>query len=370
MRDLYYGDNLAVLRQAVPAASVDLVYLDPPFNSNRSYNLLFREPAGGASAAQVTAFEDTWDWGPAPERELAEVLAGPRPEVGTALAALRPVLGEGPLLAYLVMMGARLVEIHRAMKATASLYLHCDASASHYLKVLLDAVFGAANFRNEIVWHYYNKYSAGRRLFARNFDQLLFYTRSARYTFHPQREPRDKPVRQLLRENVGGVLKNRKGPDGRVMYREVHDRKVDAVWRIPCLQPASKEMLGYPTQKPLQLLERIVLASSNPGDVVLDPFCGCGTALHAAEQAGRGWIGIDASALAIGAVEARLRAAFPGIALTRCNAAALPPAPMPAQQELPLHLPPEAPASDARPAEPVRWPQPRRGATGRRAARA
>ena len=318
MRDLYYGDNLEVLTRHIPDGWVDLVYLDPPFNSRRSYNLLFRNDAGESSPAQVTAFEDTWEWGEQAEREFGELVRGApggsvRPEVAQLLVSLRDILGENPMMAYLTVMARRLVEIHRVMKDSASVYLHCDVSASHYLKIVLDGIFGAGNFRNEIVWHYYNKYSAGKRSFGRNFDQIFFYTKTGRYTFHPIREMREQPVRQLVRENVNGVLKNKKGPDGKVMYREVTDKKIDAVWKIPCLQPASKEMLGYPTQKPQSLLERIVEASSNPGDVVLDPFCGCGTAVHAAEKLGRDWIAIDSSEPAIRAVTGRLRAAFPDI---------------------------------------------------------
>lgn len=312
MRDLYYGDNLEILRRWIPDQSVDLVYLDPPFNSQRAYNLLFQN-ARGEVQAQVTAFEDRWDWGEQAAREFEETARGPRHDVAQLLISLKAVFGTSALMAYLVMMAARLIEIHRVLKPTGSLYLHCDVSASHYLKVLLDVVLGSGSFRNEIVWHYYNKYSAGKRSFAKNFDQIFFYTKSDRYVFHPLREKRDQPVRQLLRENVNGVLKNRKDDSGRVMYREVSDKKVDAVWRIPCLQPASKEMLGYPTQKPLALLERILLASSNEGDIVLDPFCGCGTAIHAAEKLKRRWIGIDVTHLAIGVVERRLSAAFPGI---------------------------------------------------------
>jgi DNA modification methylase len=315
MRDLYYGDNLEILQRWIPDQSVDLVYLDPPFNSQRAYNLRFQNAQGESSEAQVTAFEDTWAWGEQAAREFDEIVRGPRADVARLLTSLKAVFGTSALMAYLVMMAGRLVQIHRVLKPTGSLYLHCDASASHYLKVLLDVVFASGSFRNEIVWHYYNKYSAGRRSFARNFDQILFYTKSGRYVFHPLREKRDHPVRQLLRENVNGVLKNRKDEAGKVIYREVSDKKVDAVWRIPCLQPASREMLGYPTQKPLALLERILLASSNEGDVVLDPFCGCGTAIHAAEKLKRQWIGIDVTHLAIGVVERRLRAAFPQIAM-------------------------------------------------------
>ena len=313
MRELFYGDNLDVLNHSIPDRSVDLVYLDPPFNSQRSYNLLYPNPSGDASGAQVMAFEDFWDWGEQAEREFSRIVAGNRADIIELMGSLKNILKDSPLMAYLVMMATRLLEIHRVMKDTGSLYLHCDINASHYLKVLLDAIFGGKNFRNEIIWYYYNKYSAGKRSYGKNFDQILFYTKSGQYTFNPPREKRDKPVRQLLRVNVNGVLKNKKGADGKVMYRESSDKKVDAVWKIPCLQPASREMIGYPTQKPLALLERIVLASSNPGDVVLDPFCGCGTAVHAAERHGRSWIGIDITHLAVGVVEDRMSVAFPQV---------------------------------------------------------
>jgi len=209
--------------------------------------------------------------------------------------------------AYLVNMAARLVELHRILKPTGSLYLHCDPTASHYLKIALDGIFGRENFRNEIVWHYYNKYGAGKRRFGRNYDQIMFYSKSNKYHFNPLREKRDKPIKQLARENVGGVLKNKKDEKGNLIYRVSEDKKMDAVWTIPCLQPASKERLGYPTQKPLALLNRVIEASSNRGDVVLDPFCGCGTTIEAAENLGREWIGIDVTYAAIGAIQERFR---------------------------------------------------------------
>ena len=311
MQKLYFGDCLDVTQEHIPDQSVDLVYLDPPFNSNRDYNLLSSKI--GKESAKVPAFLDTWYWGIDTQQEFNEISQGPHPEVAQTMKALYSILGPVPMMAYLVMMGRRLLDVHRTMKPTASLYLHCDVSASHYLKILLDALFGAKNFRNEIVWHYYNKYSAGKRLFGKNFDQILFYTKGEQYTFHPQREEREKPVKQLLRENIGGVLKNKKGADGRVMYREVSDKKVDAVWRMPCLQPAAKEMLGYPTQKPQALLERIIQTSSNPGDVVLDPFCGCGTTLHSSQNLERNWIGVDMNQVAIQMVQDRLNKAFPDL---------------------------------------------------------
>ena len=233
-------------------------------------------------------------------------IAEQNPAVYAAIAAAGETHGPG-MQSYLIMMAVRLLEMHRLLKETGSLYLHCDPAASHYLKLLLDAVFGPQQFRNEIVWHYYNKYGVGKRVFGRNYDQILFYSRTDRYAFTPQREPREKPVRQLQRVNVGGVLKNRRDADGQLMYRTVTDRKVDAVWRIPAIQPASRQYMGYPTQKHERVLSRIILASSEPGDLVLDPFAGCATTCVAAEHHERQWVGIDLSPLAAELVERRLR---------------------------------------------------------------
>ncbi len=297
-RTIWTGDNLPIMR-GMNSASVDLIYLDPPFNSNKTYSAPIGSEAAGA------AFKDTWalsDVDLAWHGEIAEQ----NPAVYAAIAAAGETHGPG-MQSYLIMMAVRLLEMHRLLKDTGSLYLHCDPTASHYLKLLLDAVFGPQQFRNEIVWHYYNKYGVGKRVFGRNYDQILFYSRTDRYAFTPQREPREKPVRQLQRVNVGGVLKNRKDADGRVMYRTVTDRKVDAVWRIPSIQPASRQYMGYPTQKHERVLSRIILASSEPGDLVLDPFAGCATTCVAAEHHERQWIGIDLSPLAAELVERRLR---------------------------------------------------------------
>ena len=236
---LIWGDNLHVMRQ-LPSASVDLVYIDPPFFSNRVYNVIWGDDQ------EKRSFDDLWSEG---------------------------------LQGYLVWLNARLYELKRLLKPTGSIYVHCDWHASHYIKVEMDKIFGHENFRNEIVWHYYNKYSAGTSAFGRNFDVILFYAMSSKSMFIPQREKRDQPRRQLIRENVDGVLKNKRGPDGKVMYRVVDDRKVDAVWAIPAVQHASPENVGYPTQKPEKLLERIIKASSNENDVVLDIFTGGGLPL-------------------------------------------------------------------------------------------
>ncbi|MCY4298839.1 MAG: DNA methyltransferase [Flavobacteriaceae bacterium] len=210
------------------------------------------------------------------------------------------------LSSYLVYMTLRLHAMKRVIKDTGSIYLQCDPTASHYLKLIMDLIFGRKNFRNEIVWHYYNKYSAGKKSFGKNYDQILFYSKTNDYKFIQQREKRDKPIKQLERVNIDGVLKNKKGEDGKVIYRIVKDKKIDSVWSIPCLQPASKEKLGYPTQKPLALLERIIKASSNEGGVVLDPFCGCGTTIDAAESLKRQWIGIDIAKFSTGLMKNRI----------------------------------------------------------------
>lgn len=311
---LYYGDNLDVLRQHIDDESVDLVYLDPPFNSNADYNVLFKEHDGTAAASQIVAFGDTWRWDEvAAAQYYAIVQEGG--DLSRALRAFWEILGATDMMAYLAMMAPRLVELRRVLKPTGSVYLHCDPTASHYLKLLMDAVFGAANFRNEIIWHYYNKFQRGDiHQFAGGHDVIFFYTKTPgdSHTFRSIHEKRDKPVRQLLRKWDGKTktIKNMKGEDGKVMYREVTERKVDDVWRLPYIVPASKEGLGYPTQKPESILERIIGASTNPGDVVLDPFCGCGTTVSASQRMDRRWIGIDITHLAIGLIRKRLTDAY------------------------------------------------------------
>ena len=228
MNYLYYGDNLDVLREKIYEESVDLIYLDPPFNSGKNYNVLFKSPTGQDSQAQIQAFEDTWHWSAESERFL-EQLKFINGELAELLDLMVRKFGRNDLSAYLVMMAVRLVELHRVLKPTGSLYLHCDQNASHYLKLILDTIFGRDNFRNEIVWHYYNKYGVGKKSFARNYDQILFYSKTSSYTFNPLREKREKPVKQLVRENVNGVLKNKKDANGKCIYRTVDDKKVDSV---------------------------------------------------------------------------------------------------------------------------------------------
>lgn len=358
---LYYGDNLAILREYIPAASVDLVYLDPPFNSNRSYNVLFKQESGKESEAQIQAFDDTWHWGGAVAtyHELVTVTDG---KVGEVIGALHSVLGENPMMAYLVMMAARLVELHRVLKPTGSLYLHCDPTASHYLKVVLDTIFGVQNFRNEINWK--RKYGRTGPIsrWGTACDVVLFYTKTDTYTFNTQYTENDpeyirkffihadpdgrlyqidnlaspNPRPNLMYEYKGykppakgwaislekmeqwdadGRLHFPSSQDGRIRRKryldELKGEEVQSLWDdILPIGSQAAERLGYPTQKPVALLERIISASSNPGDVVLDPFCGCGTTIAAAEKLGRAWLGIDITHLAIALQKYRLKAAF------------------------------------------------------------
>ena len=366
---LYFGDNLEVLRESIKDESVDLVYLDPPFNSKRDYNLLFKSPEGADSHAQITAFEDSWHWGDQAEREYSEILQSGRTGVADLIAALRSFLGENDVMAYLVMMANRLLELHRVMKPTGSLYLHCDPTASHYLKLVLDAVFGVENYRNEIIWARTNSRSTSGR-WPRLHDVIFLYSKSDHMAFertisivgdaklpHTLITGSDGNKYQTYELTAPGVTKDGesgkpwKGFSPAAMGRhwannqatmeawdsvgQIHwpkgggfprrlaaepfvvaDRTVTVgdVWvDIDRLNQTAKERLGYPTQKPLALLERILNASSNSGEIVLDPFRGCGTAVHAAQKLGRQWIGIDITHLAVSLIEKRLKDAFPGI---------------------------------------------------------
>jgi len=331
MNHLYYGDNLAVLREEFADESVDLIYLDPPFNSQADYNVLFKEPGGQRSEAQIRAFADTWHWDHTAEAAFREALTFGNTDVSEVLRTLRGFLKENDMMAYLAMMAVRLLELHRVLKPTGSLYLHCDPTAGHYLKIILDAVFGKRNFLNEVIWSY-DKWTNAATHFQRNHDVIFAYTRDrGQHTFNKLHNP-DAPqkvhyergyhtnvvqggVRQLLvydREKARNKIDS--GGYDRIVYREGQTEvALSDVWRIPILNSQAKERLGYPTQKPLALLDRIISASSNPGDLVLDPFCGCGTAVHAAEKLGRRWAGIDITHLAISLIDKRLKDAFPGL---------------------------------------------------------
>lgn len=361
---LYYGDNLDWLsnERAFPDASVDLVYLDPPFNSNATYSQLFKSPDGKTADSQIEAFEDTWNWGISAEAAYDRVLKGPNTDVAQLLQAMRGFLHDNALMAYLAMMAARLVELHRVLKPTGSLYLHCDPTASHYLKLLLDGVFGAHGFSNEIVWQRTNSKSHAYTRFPTTHDIILKYRKSDEATWNALYLPHSQ---KLLKSHYSNVeeetgrrytLDNTLNPNPnrpnltyewngltrvwrwtREKMQEMHDNgrlvytksgmprykryldempgvPITDVWTdIPPINSQAQERLGYPTQKPLALLERIIAASSNAGDTVLDPFCGCGTAVHAAEKLGRRWIGIDITHLSIALIEKRMQDAFPSI---------------------------------------------------------
>jgi site-specific DNA-methyltransferase (adenine-specific) len=313
MNALYYGDNLDVLRRYVADESVDLVYLDPPFKSNQDYNVLFAEHGGTKAAAQIKAFEDTWRWDQASAKAFEETVEGGG-AVSLAMQAFRTFLGTSDMLAYLAMMAPRLVELHRVLKPSGSIYLHCDATASHYLKLLMDAVFGPRNYRNELVWHYKKFQKRDMRKFVKNSDRLLFYVKNAKapYYFEMPTVHLDAP-KAYKRKTWDGELQrivNVRDADGKLIYDSHEEEKVDDVWELPFIGATAKERQGYPTQKPQALLERIVAASSKEGDVVLDPFCGCGTAVAAAQNLNRAWIGIDVTHLAVGLIKNRLRDEF------------------------------------------------------------
>ena len=398
---LYYGDNLDILRQHVPDESVDLVYLDPPFNSNANYNVLFKEQSGEASPAQIRAFTDTWEWTQEAERTYEqEIITNPGTpaNVKDMISAFRQFIGQNAMMAYLVMMTPRLVELRRVLKPAGSIYLHCDPTASHYLKLLMDTILGKENFRNEIIWRRTDFHSSNTR-FGRIHDVILFYSRTANYFFQKQVRPyhekyvgkafRFRDKRGAHRHGDLTAAEIRTGDSGSP-WKDYDPTAAGRHWAIPAYlredlerrgesldglttqekldlafqhdliylpdkqggQPAAKryladrhgapiqdiwayqphtegqlwnsdegidgdvkwvqtpERLSYPTQKPVGLLSRIIRASSNEGDVVLDPFCGCGTSVAAAENLERRWIGIDITHLAVALMKSRLRTAF------------------------------------------------------------
>ena len=390
---LYYGDNLEILREHVPDESVDLVYLDPPFNSNASYNVLFREQSGEGSPAQIKAFTDTWEWTQESQRTFEqEIMLNPAApaNVREMVNAFRQFIGSNAMMAYLVMMTPRLVELRRVLKPTGSIYLHCDPTASHYLKVLMDAIFGKDYFRSEINWRRTNAHNdakQGRRQYGNVRDTILFYTKGSKWTWNwlyteydaeyvdtfykliEQGTGRRYQMDNLTAAKPGGDtsyewrVKRPWGGDweadlaseytdpqegweyrgvlpykgrywayskeqmaamaqgGRIVFTKNgtprYKRYLDEMRGVPLqndwtdIRPASRsEAMGYPTQKPLALLERIISTSSNEGDVVLDPFCGCGTAIAAAHKLNRRWIGIDITHLAVALMKNRLKTAF------------------------------------------------------------
>ncbi|MBM2832095.1 MAG: methylase domain protein [Dehalococcoidia bacterium] len=364
---LYYGDNLEILRKYIPDSSVDLVYLDPPFNSRKDYNILFRENDAQWSPAQIKAFEDTWRWDTEAEAIYQDIIINGPTKLAKLVSAMRDGIGTNDVMAYLVMMAARLIDLHRVLKPTGSLYLHCDPTASHYLKLVLDQIFGPTNFRNEIVWKRTSAHSdvvQGARHYGRIHDTILLFTKGTNPTWNTDYIPYDDEyVEQIYRyidqdgrryqtqplhaaKPGGDTLYEWKGKfpppgrywafsranmenleqQGRIVYsgKGVPRYKIylDKSQGVPAqdvwldVSPVHynpKERLGYPTQKPSALLERIVKVSSNEGDIVLDPFCGCGTALVAAQKLNRKWIGIDITHLAIAVMKRRLSDHFPGI---------------------------------------------------------
>jgi DNA modification methylase len=350
---LFYGDNLEILQEYIPDESVDLIYLDPPFNSNRTYSVLFKDERGMESEAQINAFDDTWHWN---ERFFRQMMQAAPVKVASMLDAMHGFIGENQMMAYLVMMAARLVELRRVLKPTGSLYLHCDPTASHYLKVVLDTIFGVQNFRNEIIWKRSNPKSNISRNFPISTDSLLRYSKTdnylhiqpygehnpeyvasaykytdsqGSYRLLPLLNPNDnrpnltyeflgvKRVWRWTKDRMqkaydeGLVVQLKPGavPQYKKYLTDSKGRTITNLWD-DIIQASGNESLGYPTQKPLALLERILLASSNPGDIVLDPFSGCGTAIAAAQKLGRRWIGIDITHLAIAMHKSRLKDMF------------------------------------------------------------
>lgn len=402
MGKLFFGDNLYVLRDEIENESVDLIYLDPPFNSKRDYNLLFKTPKGHDSDAQIAAFDDTWHWGEQAEREFAELLHHSNTDISEMIQALRRFLKESDMMAYLVMMGSRLAELHRVLKPSGSLYLHCDPTASHYLKLLLDTIFGADQFRNEIIWRRTGAHGS-RKSYGPIHDTILFYTKtndyyfnivmrpymkghvesrysldeSGRYKFtsggnvlsgpgatagesgavwrgfNPSAKNRHWAIPGFLSEQMppefetlgtlaklealynAGLIEIKEGSawPTPVRYLDNNDgQPIQDIWAyqpytektvhgtddgidqdVAWLGTTDPERLGYQTQKPIGLLERIIKSSCPENGIVLDPFCGCGTAVHAAQKLGREWIGIDITHLAITLIEKRMKDAFQNI---------------------------------------------------------
>lgn len=303
---LYYGDNLSVLKNVIKSESVDLIYLDPPFNSSRDYNQIFTNNGGEKSKAQIKVFEDTWYWNNDVEKLYLETINFYNNDlVSNFLISMRQFLGTNRMMAYLTMMAPRLLEMYRVLKPSGVLFLHCDPSASHYLKILLDAVFGFKNFTNEIIWCY-RQGGRGKRTFAKKHDTIYFYSKNKDYTFN------SKEIR-VPYHGTGGYQTSGNGvtnPNGTTYSPNENGKIPEDWWDIPALPPMSNERVGYPTQKPLALLEKIITATSNKGDVILDPFCGCGTAIVAAQELDRNWIGIDVTHIAITTIKERLEEKF------------------------------------------------------------
>ena len=384
MNTLHFGDNLQVLRDHIGDESVDLIYLDPPFNSQATYNVLFEENSAQTAGAQVEAFRDTWEWGESAAEAYDDVMRAAG-DVALVMKGLKSWLGNSAMMAYLAMMTARLLHLRRALKPTGSLYLHCDPKASHYLKLILDAIFGHDNFQNEIIWKRTSAHSGAKR-YGPVHDTLLFYSRGSDRKWNVQYGPYDQQyidsffthedekgrrwrrtdltgpgvrsgdsglqwrdynptergrhwqppsyfyerytrltgeelapyplIERLEKMDALGMIhwpKKAGGmPQGKRFLEDAPGIPLQDIWTdIKPIHNISAERLGYPTQKPISLLERIIKASSDEGDTILDPFCGCGTSVEAAEALGRKWIGIDVTHYAVTLIERRLKARHP-----------------------------------------------------------
>ncbi|MCV0395917.1 MAG: site-specific DNA-methyltransferase [Rhizobiaceae bacterium] len=378
MNKLFFGDNLHVLKNEIGDNSIDLVYLDPPFNSKAQYNVFYETPDNEKATAQRTVFRDTWAWEDEAQSAYQEILSAGGP-TAAIVNALRNSLGRSDTMAYLVMMTVRLRQLYRALKPTGSLYLHCDPTAAHYIKIILDAVFGAQNFRSEVIWKRTGAHGRAKR-WGPVHDNIFFYSVSEHYTWNRTYEEYDREYVEKFynKEDAFGRFQaitldgpGKRGGSSGAQWRGVNPTEKGRHWELPPdrslpswfvkpigydkmnvqerldlldaagliawpdkgtnprfkrylsvsegnpvqdvitdigpLSSHAKERVGYPTQKPVALLERIIKASSNKGDVVLDPFCGCGTTVHAAENLNRQWIGIDVSYYAIRLISRRLR---------------------------------------------------------------
>lgn len=357
---LFYGDNLDILRNRFPSNCIDLIYLDPPFNSKADYNILFKEKSGEQSTAQIQAFSDFWHWNIESKHAYTYLAEKASSEVSDLITSLHGFLGENDMFAYLVMMGERLLELQRVLASSGSIFLHCDPTASHYLRILMDGIFGTSNFRNEIVWRRSHPKGHAFTRFANNHDVILVYAKNAgqtkwkmsykdydpdtihrfyrltdesgraygldnllnpnlnrpnlTYEFKGQTRVWRWTKERMLEEDAKGRIIVPRDGKGVPRYKRYLDEQegipIDDFWDdIDYVKGA--ERLGYPTQKPVELLERIINASTNEGDWVLDPFCGCGTAIIASEKLHRHWVGIDITFLAINLVKGRLRDSFP-----------------------------------------------------------
>jgi len=373
---LYYGDNLDILRNYIADNSIDLIYIDPPFNSNQAYNVIFSENVeipptplfqrgvknASSSQAQIRAFDDTWHWTEETEQLFSEIRKGPSRDITKCIESFHDFLGKSNMMAYLTMMTARLIELHRVLKPTGSFYIHCDPVASHYLKIVLDQVFGIKNFQNEITWKRANAHNDPKK-YGNISDIIFFYAKTDNYYWQTQytrydnkyveshwkkkdkdgRRYRLMPLDAPRHSNGGNLIYEWRGKlpsstrtwactiekmqeyekQGLIEYTskgtpclkkyldEMPGIPLQNIWYdIPPVNPMAIERLGYPTQKPEALLERIIKSSSNEGDVVLDAFAGCGTTIAVAQRLKRRWIGIDITHLAIAVIKSRLQHAF------------------------------------------------------------